>query len=105
MDRSPLAALVFAGLSFARLDSPHVTSEQVLSDQQHDIYRCLDSMGEPSISFMAYKDIHSLGTIVLEIRQRRSLKGLVERDVNDFKTDVSLATVTKIGPFLLQDGP
>ena len=39
-------------------------------------------MEESSLSFTATKDIYALGTILLEIGERRSLKSLVEKIVN-----------------------
>ena len=101
----PLANPVFAGFSFARLDSACAISEQPSSDPQHDIYRHPDAMGEPSESYTASKDIYSLGTILLEIGEWRSLKSLVEKVVDTSKTDVPLTSLAKIRPFLLEDGP
>ncbi|KAL9609919.1 MAG: hypothetical protein Q9167_005337 [Letrouitia subvulpina] len=96
---------VFAGFVFARLDSPCAISEQPSADPQHDIYRHPDAMGEPSTSFTASRDIYSLGCILLEIGEWRSLRSLVEKVVNVAKSNVSLIELAKVRPFLLDDGP
>lgn len=53
-------------------------------------------MGEPSTSFTAAKDIYALGTILLEIGEWRSLRGLVEMVVHVSKSDVALIQPAKI---------
>ncbi|KAL9038945.1 MAG: hypothetical protein Q9214_005078 [Letrouitia sp. 1 TL-2023] len=104
-ESSTVANPVFAGFAFARLDSPCAISEQPSADPQHDIYRHPDAMGEPSTSFTASKDIYSLGCILLEIGEWRSLRSLIENVVKVAKPNVSLMELAKVRPFLLDDGP
>lgn len=101
----PLSYPALAGFAFSRLDSPSEISEYPSVDPQCDIYRHPEAMGEPSTSFSAAKDIYSLGTILLEIGEWRSLKSLVEKVVDVAKPDVALAQLAKIKPYLLDDGP
>ncbi|KAI4164059.1 MAG: hypothetical protein LQ342_002294 [Letrouitia transgressa] len=102
---STVANPVIAGFAFARLDSPCAISEQPSADPQHDIYRHPEAMGEPSTSFTASKDIYSLGCILLEIGEWRSLRSLVENVVKVAKPNVSLMELARVRPFLLDDGP
>ncbi|KAI4212257.1 MAG: hypothetical protein LQ351_004970 [Letrouitia transgressa] len=104
-ESSTVANPVFAGFAFARLDSPCAISEQPSADPQHDIYRHPDAMGEPSTSFTASKDVYSLGCILLEIGEWRSLRSLVENVVKTGQPSVSLLELAKVRPFLLDDGP
>ncbi|KAL9127631.1 MAG: hypothetical protein Q9217_003522 [Psora testacea] len=104
-DMAPLCNPLLAGFAFSRLDSPSEISEQPSSNPQHDIYRHPEAMGEPSESFAASKDIYSLGAILLEIGEWRSLKSLVEKIVDVNKADVTLIQLAKVRPYLLNDGP
>ena len=99
---SLLSRPILAGFAFSRLDSPSQISEQPSSDPERDIYRHPEAMGEPSTSFTASKDIYSLGTILLEIGEWRSLKSLVEKTV-DVRKSVSTIQLAKVRPFLLDE--
>lgn len=102
---SLLANPVFARFGFARADTACAISEQPSSYSQNDIYQHPDAMGEPSVSFTAEKDIYSLGTILLEIGEWRSLKSLVDKIVDVARADVQLIQLAQIRPFLLDDSP
>lgn len=95
---------ILAGFAFSRLDSPSQISEQPSSDPERDLYRHPEAMGEPSSSFTAAMDIYSLGTILLEIGEWRSLKSLVEKFV-DVRKPVSTIALAKVKTFLLDEDP
>ena len=95
---------ILIGFAFSRQDSPSQISEQPSSDPERDIYRHPEAMGEPSESFTALKDIYSLGIILLEIGEWRSLKSLVKKVV-DVEKSKSLVDLAKVRPFLLDDTP
>ncbi|KAL2042838.1 hypothetical protein N7G274_004598 [Stereocaulon virgatum] len=102
---SALSEPILAGFAFSRQDSLSEISEQPSSDPQRDIYRHPEAMGEPSESFSAAKDIYALGTVLLEIGEWRSLRSLVEKVVDVSKTNVPLAQLALVKPFLLDEGP
>ena len=102
---SPPSNPILGGFAFSRLNSPSEISEQPSADPQRDVYRHPDAMGEPSASFSAIKDVYALGTILLEIGEWRSLKGLVDRVIDVGKPDVPLTQLAQVKPFLLDEGP
>ena len=61
-------------------------------------------MDDPSNSFTAAMDIYSLGTILLEIGEWRSLKTLVERFI-DFRKLASTIELSKVRTFFLDENP
>ena len=101
---SLLSHPILAGFAFSRLDSPSQLSEQPSSNPERDLYRHPEAMGEPSTSFTAAMDIYSLGTILLEIGEWRSLKSLVEKFA-DVRKSVSTIALAKVKTFLLDEDP
>ena len=99
-----LSRPILAGFAFSRLDSPSQISEQPSSDPERDLYRHPEAMGEPLTSFTATMDIYSLGTILLEIGEWRSLKNLAEKLV-DVRKSVPTSELAKVKTFLLEEKP
>ena len=95
---------ILAGFAFSRLDSPSQISEQPSSDPERDLYRHPEAMGEPLTSFTATMDIYSLGTVLLEIGEWRSLKNLAEKFV-DVRKSVPTTELAKVKTFLLEENP
>ena len=95
---------ILVGFAYSRQDSPSQISEQPSADPERDIYRHPEAMGEPSVSFSAEKEIYSLGTILLEIGEWRSLKSLVKKVV-DLEKQPPLVELAKVRPFLLDETP
>ncbi|EXJ81179.1 serine/threonine protein kinase [Capronia epimyces CBS 606.96] len=82
------------GFSFSRLDSPAEISEQPSSDPQADIYRHPHALGDPSTSFQKHMDLYSLGVMLVELAEWKTLKHIVkdcvdvrERDKKKGKTN------------------
>lgn len=101
---SLLSRPILAGFAFSRLDSPSQISEQPSSNPERDLYRHPEAMGELSTSFTAAMEIYSLGTILLEIGEWRSLKSLVEKFIN-VRKPVSMIALAKVKSFLLNEDP
>lgn len=93
------------GFSFAREASESAISEQPSKEVEHDIYRHVDALGEPSASFDKDKDNYALGMVLVEIAEWLPLHSILEKHhVIDFKQDVRLEQLSKIQSYMLRDG-
>jgi hypothetical protein len=93
---------VLAGFAFARTGAPTEISERPSADPKRDIYRHPAALGEPTESFSADMDTYSLGTVLLEIAEWRSLRYLVDSVVDMGAADVPLNRLAEVQPFLLR---
>ncbi|PMD16723.1 hypothetical protein NA56DRAFT_649282 [Hyaloscypha hepaticicola] len=93
---------VLAGFAFARAGAPTEISERPSADPKRDIYRHPAALGEPAESFSADMDTYSLGTVLLEIAEWRSLRYLVDSVVDVGAADVPLNRLAEVQPFLLR---
>jgi hypothetical protein len=93
---------VLAGFAFARAGAPTEISERPSADPKRDIYRHPAALGEPTESFSAHMDTYSLGTVLLEIAEWRSLRYLVDSVVDVGAADVPLSCLAEVQPFLLR---
>ncbi|KAF7897358.1 hypothetical protein EAF00_005586 [Botryotinia globosa] len=92
------------GFSFARQNSPSEISEQPSQEPLADIYRHPHALGEPSTSFQKHMDMYSLGLLLLELAEWKTLKHIVAKCVEVRKIDsnvgVSLDSIAKIPKWL-----
>jgi hypothetical protein len=101
--KSVIANPILGGFSLARFDSPSEVSDQISSDPRRDIYKHPNALGEPSVSYNEAMDIYSLGTILVEIAEWRSLRSVVAQVVDVRQEKVLLDQIEKVKPFLLRD--
>ncbi|OJJ03030.1 hypothetical protein ASPVEDRAFT_72790 [Aspergillus versicolor CBS 583.65] len=87
-----------AGFAFSRVDSPVEVSDQASEDPLLDIYRHPQGLGEPSVAYAMYMDHYSLGMVLAEIAEWRSLKHIVKKqvDVTNRLVDVPLSALAGI---------
>ncbi|KAF2105054.1 hypothetical protein NA57DRAFT_71250 [Rhizodiscina lignyota] len=97
----PITDPVLAEFNFAGLGSPSETSEHSSGNPQHDIYRYLHAMCEPSANFDELLDVYSLGTILVEIVEWRALRYLVDSVVDVGADNVPLNQLAGVRPSLL----
>ncbi|KAF7948278.1 uncharacterized protein EAE97_003689 [Botrytis byssoidea] len=92
------------GFSFARQDSPSEISEQPSQEPLEDIYRHPHALGEPSTSFQKHMDMYSLGLLLLELAEWKTLKHIVAKCVEVRKIDsnvgVRLDSIAEIPKWL-----
>jgi hypothetical protein len=93
------------GFTFSRADSPVEISDQASEDPLLDIYRHLQALGEPPVSYAMYMDHYSLRIVLTEIAEWRSLKPIITNhvDVTKSKIDVSLLALAGIHAWFVRE--
>ncbi|KAJ5911151.1 uncharacterized protein N7473_000454 [Penicillium subrubescens] len=93
------------GFAFSRADSPVEISDQASEDPILDIYRHPQALGEPSVSYAMYMDHYSLGMVLTEIAEWRSLKHIIKKhvDVTKSEIDVPLSALAGIHDWFVRE--
>jgi hypothetical protein len=91
-----------AGFAYSRYDSPSEISQQPSTSPERDIYRHPSAQGEPSLCFNKLMDIYSLGTILVELAEWRSLKRVVSKKLV-INEQTSTAETSRVRDYLLEE--